>query len=147
RASVSSIEIEAASRTVAPSRVSASAAVAARVAPQPSVSKQTAAMRPPSTVSERRERSPQAAPPAAPVKASSDAGPRRDSSRTKWSKSSRSMGQRVRREDQAQVVGDLGGRVVEVSPGDAGGPVALGDEDPVPFAVVVERLDGPVGRT
>ena len=77
---MSSIEIDAASRTVAPSMVSARAAVAARVAPQPSVSKVTEAMRPPLTVRERRETSPQAAPPAAPVKASSGTGPRRDSS-------------------------------------------------------------------
>ena len=80
-ASASSIERLAASRTVAPSMVSARAAVAARVAPQPSVSKVTEAMRPPSTLRESRERSPQAAPPAAPVKASSGAGPRRVSSR------------------------------------------------------------------
>ena len=55
-----------------PSTISATAAVAARVAPQPSVSKLT--RRDPSRprrTSEIRERSPQAAPPAAPVKAPS----------------------------------------------------------------------------
>ncbi len=89
---MSSIDIEAASRIVPPSMVSASAAVAARVAPHPSVSKVAEAMRPRLTDRERRETSPQAAPPAAPVKASSGTGPRRDSSRRKWSKSSRSIG-------------------------------------------------------
>src|ERR1700761_1502909 len=144
RASVSSIDIEAASRTVAPSIVSARAAVAARVAPQPSVSKVTVAMRPRAMVRERRETSPQAAPPAAPVKASSGVGPRRESSRRKWSKSSRSMVRRVRREDLGEVGGHLVGRVVDVIPGDAGGGVALGGEDAVSFTVIVEGIDRPV---
>jgi hypothetical protein len=67
----------AASRTGAPSTISATAAVAASVAPHPSASKLTEAMRSSSIVTEIRERSPQAAPPAAPVKAPSGTGPRR----------------------------------------------------------------------
>ena len=70
-ASTSSMPIRAAARTGPPSTISAAAAVAARIAPQPSASKVAAATRPPSIRSEIRERSPQAAPPAAPVKAPS----------------------------------------------------------------------------
>ena len=80
--------IRAATRTGSPSTISATAAVAARVAPQPSASKLTPATRPSSTSSETRARSPHAAPPAAPVNAAGSAGPRRDSSRRKCSKSS-----------------------------------------------------------
>ena len=77
-----------AARTGSPSTISATAAVAARVAPQPSASKLTAATRPSSIPSEIRERSPQAAPPAAPVKAPSGTAPRWLSSRRYASKSS-----------------------------------------------------------
>ena len=74
--STSSVPIRAASSTGSPSTISATAAVAARVAPHPSASKRDA-RQPPSSISrEIRERSPQAAPPAAPVKAPSPAGPR-----------------------------------------------------------------------
>jgi hypothetical protein len=76
-----SILIRPASKTRAPSIDSATAAVAARVAPQPSASKVTEWIRPSSTRKEIRERSPQAAPPAAPVKAPSAAGPSRLPSR------------------------------------------------------------------
>lgn len=79
-ASISPLPSSAASSTGTPSTSSATAAVAAIVEPQPSASKLTAAIRPSSTVSEIRERSPHPAPPAAPVKASSGAGPRRVSS-------------------------------------------------------------------
>src|SRR3954451_9176407 len=91
-----SMSIKAASRTGAPSIISATAAVAARVAPQPSASKVTESIRPSSTRNEIRDRSPQAAPPAAPVKASSATGPCRLSSRKKCSKSSRSIGVKSR---------------------------------------------------
>ncbi len=64
----------------APSTISAMAAVAARVAPQPSASKLTDAIRSSATTSESRDRSPHAAPPAAPVKAPSAGAPRRLSS-------------------------------------------------------------------
>ena len=74
-ASTVSMSIRAASSTGAPSTISATAAVAARVAPHPSASKVTRAIRPSSTTSEIRERSPQAAPPAAPVKRHPRAGP------------------------------------------------------------------------
>jgi hypothetical protein len=73
---------------VSPSTISATAAVAALVAPQPSASKLTESTRPPAIESETRARSPQAAPPAAPVKAPGSAGPWRDSSRRKCSNSS-----------------------------------------------------------
>jgi len=75
-----SMSRRAASRTGSPSIASATAAVAALVAPHPSASKLTFSMRPSATVKEIRDRSPQAAPPAAPVKAPSAAGPRRLSS-------------------------------------------------------------------
>ena len=65
----------AASSTGAPSTISATAAVAARVAPQPSASKLDRGDPAVLDRSEIRERSPQAAPPAAPVKAPSAGGP------------------------------------------------------------------------
>ncbi len=79
-ASTASTSIAAASSTGTPSTISATAAVAAEVAPHPSASKLTEAIRSHSTANEIRERSPQAAPPAAPVKAPSATGPRRLSS-------------------------------------------------------------------
>ena len=56
--STSSVPIRAASTTGFPSTISATAAVAARVAPHPSVSNVTAAIRASTTASEIRERSP-----------------------------------------------------------------------------------------
>src|SRR5690348_1740215 len=91
------MSIRAASRTGEPSTISATAAVAALVAPHPSESKETSSMRPSATVKEIRDRSPHAAPPAAPVKALSGTGPRRLSSPRKCSKSSRSIARRVER--------------------------------------------------
>src|SRR3954447_21387657 len=83
-AAMSSAPISAASSTASSSAASAMAAAAPSAAAQPSASKVTSAMRPPSTTMETRTRSPQGAPPAAPVKAPSGAGARRESSPAYW---------------------------------------------------------------
>ena len=71
----------AAASTSSPSTSSATAAAAALAAAQPSASKRDRVdRRRPSITSERRTRSPHGAPPAAPLKAPSGAGPRRESS-------------------------------------------------------------------
>lgn len=81
-ASICEVPIRAAASTVSPSTISQTQAQAARVAAQPSVAKTADSIRPPLVVNEIRARSPQAAPPAAPVKAPGGGSASRERSAT-----------------------------------------------------------------